>query len=42
MSVIPAQASIINDRLACPNKLSQYLHAGLMVLANDLTYVRSC
>ncbi|MGH7059162.1 MAG: glycosyltransferase, partial [Stellaceae bacterium] len=32
---------IINDRLSCPNKLSQYLHAGLMVVTNNLPYVKS-
>ena len=26
-------------RFACPNKLSQYLHAGLAVLANRIPYV---
>jgi glycosyltransferase involved in cell wall biosynthesis len=41
VGIIPYRPLIINDRLSCPNKLSQYLHAGLMVLANDLTYVRS-
>jgi glycosyltransferase involved in cell wall biosynthesis len=41
VGVIPYKPAILNDRLSCPNKLSQYLHAGLMVLANDLPYVRS-
>jgi glycosyltransferase involved in cell wall biosynthesis len=41
VGVIPYKPLILNDRLSCPNKLSQYLHAGLMVLANDLPYVRS-
>jgi glycosyltransferase involved in cell wall biosynthesis len=41
VGVIPYKPVILNDRLSCPNKLSQYLHAGLMVLANDLPYVRS-
>ncbi len=27
-------------RVACPNKLSQYLHAGVPVLSNELPYVR--
>ena len=39
--VIPYKPIIRNDRFACPNKLSQYLHAGLMVLTNDLPYVKS-
>ena len=41
VGVIPYKPLILNDRLSCPNKLSQYLHAGLMVLANDLPYVKS-
>jgi glycosyltransferase involved in cell wall biosynthesis len=40
VGIIPYQPAIINDRLCCPNKLSQYLHAGLMVVANDLPFVR--
>jgi glycosyltransferase involved in cell wall biosynthesis len=38
---VPYEPIIRNDRFACPNKLSQYLHAGLMVLTNDLPYVKS-
>jgi glycosyltransferase involved in cell wall biosynthesis len=41
VGVIPYLPIAINERLACPNKLSQYLHAGLMILTNDLPYVRS-
>jgi glycosyltransferase involved in cell wall biosynthesis len=41
IGIIPYKPLIINDRLSCPNKLSQYLHAGLMVVANDLPYVKS-
>jgi glycosyltransferase involved in cell wall biosynthesis len=41
VGIIPYKPLILNDRLSCPNKLSQYLHAGLMVLANDLPYVKS-
>ena len=41
VGIIPYKPLIINDRLSCPNKLSQYLHAGLLVLANDLPYVKS-
>ena len=40
VGIIPYKAEIRNYQLACPNKLSQYMHAGLMVLANDLPYVR--
>ena len=41
VGIIPYKPLIINDRLSCPNKLSQYLHAGLLVIANDLPYVQS-
>ena len=41
IGVIPYKPLIRNDRFACPNKLSQYLHAGLMVVTNDLPYVKS-
>jgi len=41
VGIIPYRPLIINDRLSCPNKLSQYLHAGLMVIANNLTYVKA-
>ena len=41
VGIIPYRPTIINDRLCCPNKLSQYLHAGLLVIANDLPYVKS-
>jgi len=41
VGVIPYEPHVINNRLCCPNKLSQYLHAGLLVIANDLPYVKS-
>src|SRR5947208_99348 len=41
VGVIPYKPVAINDRFSCPNKLSQYLHAGLMIITNDLPYVRS-
>ena len=41
VGIIPYRPIAINERLSCPNKLSQYLHAGLMIIANDLPYVRS-
>ena len=41
VGIIPYLPLLINDQLSCPNKLSQYLHAGLMVIANNLTFVRS-
>jgi glycosyltransferase involved in cell wall biosynthesis len=41
VGLVPYLPLIINERLSCPNKLSQYLHAGLMVVTSDLPYVRS-
>ncbi|HEV2547574.1 MAG TPA: glycosyltransferase [Stellaceae bacterium] len=41
VGIIPYKPAALNERLACPNKLSQYLHAGLLVMTNDLPYVRS-
>jgi glycosyltransferase involved in cell wall biosynthesis len=41
VGIIPYRPLIINDRLCCPNKLSQYLHAGLMIVSNDLPFVKS-
>jgi glycosyltransferase involved in cell wall biosynthesis len=41
VGIIPYLPLILNDRFACPNKLSQYMHAGLMLVANDLPYIRS-
>jgi glycosyltransferase involved in cell wall biosynthesis len=41
VGIIPYKPLALNERLACPNKLSQYLHAGLLVMTNDLPYVRS-
>jgi glycosyltransferase involved in cell wall biosynthesis len=41
VGIIPYLPAATNERLSCPNKLSQYLHAGLMIIANELPYVRS-
>jgi glycosyltransferase involved in cell wall biosynthesis len=41
VGIIPYKPRIINDKFSCPNKLSQYLHAGLMIVSNDLPYVKS-
>jgi glycosyltransferase involved in cell wall biosynthesis len=41
IGVIPYTPLVTNDRFACPNKLSQYMHAGLMIVTNELPYVRS-
>lgn len=40
VGVIPYQPTILNHKYCCPNKLSQYLQAGLMILCNDLPYVK--
>jgi glycosyltransferase involved in cell wall biosynthesis len=39
--VIPYEPVSINNRLCCPNKLSQYLAAGLPVICNELEFVKS-
>ena len=39
VGIITYPAGSIEHRYACPNKLSQYMHAGLAVLANDLPFV---
>lgn len=41
VGVIPYEPKSINNRHCGPNKLSQYMAAGIPVLANDLTFVRS-
>ena len=41
VGIVPYKPATINDRFCCPNKLSQYLHAGLMVISNDLPFVKS-
>lgn len=39
VGIIPYVGPNLNHIYACPNKLSQYMHAGLVVLANDLEFV---
>lgn len=41
VGIIPYLSDFVIYEYACPNKLAQYMHAGLMVLSNDLAYVRS-
>jgi|TARA_R100000049_G_C1957764_1_gene121257 glycosyltransferase involved in cell wall biosynthesis len=41
IGIIPYKPVNINYKLCCPNKLSQYLHAGLVLLVNDLDFVAS-
>lgn len=40
VGVIPYEPVNVNNRLACPNKLSQYFAAGLPIVCNDLEFVR--
>jgi glycosyltransferase involved in cell wall biosynthesis len=40
VGVIPYKPGILNYKYCCPNKLSQYLQAGLMILCNELPYVK--
>jgi len=39
VGIIPYVGPSLNHIYACPNKLSQYMHAGLAILANDLAFV---
>ncbi|MBX6323422.1 MAG: glycosyltransferase, partial [Rhodospirillaceae bacterium] len=39
VGIIPYRGDLPAYRFACPNKLSQYLHAGLAILGNNIPYV---
>ena len=39
VGVIPYPANNLNHKYACPNKLSEYMAAGLAVVSNDLSFV---
>jgi glycosyltransferase involved in cell wall biosynthesis len=39
IGLVPYKGDLPSYRFACPNKLSQYLHAGLAILANRIPYV---
>ncbi|SIR41508.1 Glycosyltransferase involved in cell wall bisynthesis [Bosea sp. TND4EK4] len=39
IGIIPYKGDLPSYRFACPNKLSQYMHAGLAVLTNDIPFV---
>jgi glycosyltransferase involved in cell wall biosynthesis len=40
LGLIPYKVESKAYRFACPNKLSQYLHAGLAIVANSIPFVR--
>ncbi len=41
VGIIPYVGDILNNKYACPNKLSQYMQAGVAILANNLVFVKS-
>ena len=41
IGIIPYKPTFANHIMACPNKLSQYMQAGLAVFSNDIPYVRN-
>ena len=41
IGIVPYLPEFLIYQYSCPNKLSQYMHAGLMIVTNDLAYVRS-
>jgi glycosyltransferase involved in cell wall biosynthesis len=41
IGIIPYLPEFLIYQFCCPNKLSQYMHAGMMVVTNNLPYVRS-
>lgn len=41
VGIIPYKPVTVNYRYCCPNKLSQYMQAGLAILANNLDFVKA-
>ncbi|MBV9752133.1 MAG: glycosyltransferase [Hyphomicrobiales bacterium] len=41
VGIIPYEPTIINHRFCSPNKLSQYMAAGLPIISNELDFVKS-
>ena len=39
VGLIPYKGDLPSYRFACPNKLSQYIHAGLALIGNDIPFV---
>jgi glycosyltransferase involved in cell wall biosynthesis len=40
VGMIPYKPALLTYKYCCPNKLSQFLQAGLMILCNELPYVK--
>lgn len=40
VGLIPYEPVSVNNALCCPNKLSQYMAAGLPILSNELVFIR--
>lgn len=40
VGIIPYEATSVNNTNCCPNKLSQYMQAGLAILATDLPFLK--
>lgn len=40
VGVIPYEPASLNNTYCCPNKLSQYMHAGLALMSNKLPFVK--
>lgn len=40
VGLIPYKPGLLNHTYCCPNKLSQYMHAGVAILSNNLPYVK--
>lgn len=41
IGIIPYRPVSFNNKYCCPNKFSQYLHAGLAILTNNLPYLKT-
>jgi glycosyltransferase involved in cell wall biosynthesis len=41
VGIIPYLRTSINHTYCCPNKLSQYMNAGLAILANNLDFIKT-
>lgn len=39
VGIIPYRPVSLNNKFCCPNKLSQYMHSGLAIFANNLPYI---